>query len=43
MTAIMLLNMHSVLRQMLDAFVSARMRQSAAAAEYAWPRPANHR
>jgi hypothetical protein len=43
MTAIMLVNMSTALRGMLDAFVSAWMRQTAAAAECAPPRTPNHR
>jgi hypothetical protein len=38
MTAIMSMNMHTVLRGMLDAFVSSWMRQAAAEAEQARPR-----
>jgi hypothetical protein len=43
MTAIMFVNVPAALRSMLDAFVSAWMRQTAAAAEYARPRRPNHR
>ena len=43
MTAIMLLNMHIVLRGMLDAFVGSWMRQTAAEAEQVRPRSPNRR
>jgi hypothetical protein len=43
MTAIMFLNVPAALRSILDALVSAWMRQTAAAAEYARPRHPSHR
>ncbi len=43
MAAIMFMNMHTVPRGVLDAFVSARMRPTAAAAEHARPRTPSRR
>jgi hypothetical protein len=42
MTAIRFLNLPAALRGILDALVSAWMRQIAAAAEYTRPRRPNH-
>jgi hypothetical protein len=43
MNEIMFMNINTVLRRMLDAFVSAWMRQTAAAAEQARTRTPGHR
>jgi hypothetical protein len=43
MTAIMFVNLPTSLRSLLDALVSAWMRQTAAAAESACPRAPDHR